>query len=442
VHPSAIHCAPLTEQGDWQVTHQASIRKVSLDELRTQVRLTHRPEPGDRLHNDPSETVVLCAFAEAMNDAHDLGEVLQIALQTTIKLARMDAGGVLLLEPSGNELLLKAHIGGPPDLVRTSGCVKVDEGLMPRMLASVLAADQWADVTEKRRLALEQSGVESLLSIPLISSGRPQGVMILVSEQRHTFDDTELGFYAIIGRHVGSALYRIDLQTQELRTAILEERQAMARQMHDDIAQTLACLGLRVDEMMDHPELVGIAHVQIELEAMRRAIERAYQRVRASIARLSRDIPTHFDLRVALQEIIDEFERTTKRRVEMQVDVDWMAPLSPLAAFQASYIIQEALNNTRKHAQARTIRLALRRVEDQTIELLVQDDGQGFDFAPPPDGLGSGSSEDGFGLRFMAERAKRVGGTLQVKSEPGQGTKVIVRLPFSQGGGTCNRQEF
>ena len=182
-----------------------------------------------------------------MNDTLDLDEALQVALQTTMEVARMDAGGVLLLDPCGSELLLKAHIGGPPTLVHTSGSVHVDEGLMPRMLTSVFATNEWAGMTEKRRLALEESGTRSLLSIPLAGDGCLQGVMILVSHQWRTFDDAELDFYAIVGRHVGSALYRINLQTQELRTAILEERQAIARQMHDDIAQTLACLGLYVD---------------------------------------------------------------------------------------------------------------------------------------------------------------------------------------------------
>jgi two-component system nitrate/nitrite sensor histidine kinase NarX len=357
-----------------------------------------------------------------MNHALDLDTVLQVALQMTIKVARMEAGGVLLLNPDADELLLKACIGDPATFVPIGGSVK--EGLAPHMLASVLAANRWGRMTEHCRLALEEAGTRSLLSIPLVGGGHVRGVMVLVSRHWRVFDDAERELYAIIGRHVGSALCRIHLQARELRMALLEERQAMARQMHDDVAQTLAWLGLCVDEIVDHPDFAGDTRLQSELEKLRRTIEGAYQRVRRSIARLGQDIPTHFDLRVVLQGITEEFERMTQHQVGLDVDVDWLAPLSPLAAVQISYIVQEALNNTRRHAQASMVKLSLCRLEDGAVELVIQDNGTGFDVASLPE-----LSEDDFGLRFMAQRAKRVGGTLRIKSEQGRGTQIIVHLP-------------
>jgi two-component system nitrate/nitrite sensor histidine kinase NarX len=349
----------------------------------------------------------------------------------------MDQGGALLLDPSTDKLLLEAHIGGSPELVQASSTVQVDEGIVPDMLASVTQVGDWSAMTDKRRRALEQEGMQSLVSIPLVNGGCPRGMIVLAGHKQHHFTPDELTTLAIMGRHIGSAIHRADLQAQELRAAILEERQAMARQMHDDIAQTLGYLGLQVDNVTDHPSLTQNRDIQAQLEQVRTAIDKAYERVRMSIARLSRDIPEHFDLRIALQEIIDQFTDATECRVRSEIDIDWLAPLSSLVAIQASHIIQEALNNTRKHADASTVHLALQKLGQDGIEVIVEDDGHGFDADAVPS-----SSEDGFGLRFMAERAERVGGTLRVESRPGQGTRIIVHLPTGTGGRTWKRQRF
>jgi two-component system nitrate/nitrite sensor histidine kinase NarX len=196
--------------------------------------------------------------------------------------------------------------------------------------------------------------------------------------------------------------------------------------MHDDIAQTLGYLGLQVDEIMDRPDLAVCEGVQAALEDIRKVIEQGYRRVRDSILCLSQDIPTDFDLRVALQRIIEEFTKANGCQVRMSVDVDWMAPLPPLIAIQAIYIVQEALNNARKHAQASTVYLSFQRLENGIVELVIRDDGRGFGVASSLE-----LDERGLGLRFMGERAKRVGGTFEVQSEPGQGTQIVVHLPPS-----------
>jgi two-component system nitrate/nitrite sensor histidine kinase NarX len=375
-----------------------------------------------------TEMIILSTFAEALSHLIDPDEILQLALETTLDVAGMDQGGALLLEPSTDKLLLRAHIGGSLDLVYASRAVQIDEGIVPEMLAFVTAIGDLSTTTEKRRRAMEQEGLQSLLSIPLVSGGRPLGLMVLASHQQRRFTPDKLELLSIVGRHVGSAIHRADLQAQELRTAILEERHAMARQMHDDIAQTLGYLGLQVDNVMDHPSLTQNVQVQAQLEQVRTAIEKAYRRVRMSIVRLGRDIPERFDLCVTLQEIVDEFQSATECRVRSEINIDWLAPLSPLVAIQASHIIHEALSNTRQHASASVVYLTLQKLEHNRIEIIVEDDGQGFD----TDSVLS-HNEGGCGLRFMAERAERVGGTLEIESRPGQGTRIIVHLPTGRG---------
>ena len=381
-------------------------------------------QTDEKLQTRVRELAALYAIAEVMTHPLDLDTILQLVLDSVMGLTGMDSGGILLLDPSTNEFFLRAHRGGSPELIRAVSHKKVDEGLMPRMLNSVLTIDNLSGVTKDRRVAIKKEGLQSLVSIPLKAKGSPLGVMVIASCSPRTFAPQELELLAAIGNQVGVAVDRANLQAQELRAAILEERQAMARQMHDDIAQTLGYLGLQVDSVMDSSSPDQNVEVQAELEGLRRAIEDAYERVRSSIMRLGEDVPGHFDLGAALPEIISEFEKQTGCRVESRVDRGQLSRLPPSVAFQATYIISEALTNVRKHSGADSVHLTLQGLEDGRIEVTIQDNGRGFDLDSEQQ-----SGWGGFGLRFMRERAERVGGSLRVESQPGQGTRVVVSLP-------------
>ncbi len=142
--------------------------------------------------------------------------------------------------------------------------------------------------------------------------------------------------------------------------------------------------------------------------------------------RLEEDVPGHFDLGAALPQIISEFEKQTRCRVESKIDESQLPCLSPSIAFQAIYILREALTNVRKHSGADSVHLTLQSLEDGTIKVTIQDNGRGFDLDSEQQ-----SGRGGFGLRFMRERAERVGGSLRIESQPGQGTRLIVTLPLS-----------
>jgi signal transduction histidine kinase len=192
----------------------------------------------------------------------------------------------------------------------------------------------------------------------------------------------------------------------------------------------LGYLGLQVDSVMGSSSLAQNAAVQAKLEGIRKAIEDAYERARSSIVRLEEDVPDRFDLGAALPEIIGEFEKQTGCRVASRVDRDLLSRLPPSVALQATYIIREALTNVRKHSGADSVHLTLQCLENDVAEITIQDNGQGFDLDSE-----QRSGRGGFGLRFMRERAGRVGGSLRVESQPGQGTRIVVRLPPNQTGG-------
>jgi signal transduction histidine kinase len=136
----------------------------------------------------------------------------------------------------------------------------------------------------------------------------------------------------------------------------------------------------------------------------------------------------------ALDQYLQRFEQRYEIQTERIIPHDLAEEvLEPVVEVQLLRIIQEALTNVRKHAAARFVRVVFAVHANQT-QIIVEDDGCGFDPSPhpgPPPKLGEGDREGAhFGLRIMRERAEAVGGSLQVRSAPGHGTKVIVQVPL------------
>lgn len=377
-----------------------------------------------KLQTKVRELATLYSIAEMMNQSLDLDAILKSALNSTVEVATMDLGWIMLLNQSTNEFYLKTHRGCSPELIEAMERASFNDELIPLSLNSVTVIDDLAGIALPQRAAIEKEGIKTLLGIPLKAKENIMGVMILASHTRRPCSREELNLLAAISNQLVMAVYRARLQAQELRAAILEERQDMARQMHDDIAQTLGYLGLQVDNVMDTSSLAQNLAVQAELEMLRKAIEDAYERVCSSISRLSEDVPVHFDLETALSEIINEFEMQTGRKIKAKLDGGQLPHLLPPVALQATYIIREALANVRKHSSADFVHLTVQSLDDKMIEITIQDNGQGFSR-----GGERHSRHGGFGLRFMRERAERVGGSLRIESQPGQGTRVIANLP-------------
>jgi signal transduction histidine kinase len=203
-----------------------------------------------------------------------------------------------------------------------------------------------------------------------------------------------------------------------------EERKRLARELHDDTAQALIALGQQV-EMAQRSLPTNPGRAAERLAAVRGMLSEALEGVR----RFSRDLrPAYLeDLGVvpALEMLVNE----TRRRQETSTDLKITGPvrrLPPEMELAAYRIVQEALHNVRQHAQASHAWVEVRFAEQELV-LSVRDDGQGFE---PPD-LPDAMARDGhFGLMGMQERALLYGGGLSIRSAPGQGTLLTVRLPY------------
>lgn len=202
------------------------------------------------------------------------------------------------------------------------------------------------------------------------------------------------------------------------QTAVLEERQRIASDMHDGLAQTLTYLLMKTDEA------TGIAHngrsdqLVTILGNMQQTIDRATIDVRRVIASLSEAPQTCQSLQQILADLVDEVAAEEPPVIRLESDLHTPIYLIPAQREQIARIVSEALLNALRHAQATEIRVQVAAKAD-TLEITVTDDGRGFD----PNGI-SNAQHDHFGLNIMRARADHLNGRLQVNSQPGAGTSV------------------
>lgn len=211
----------------------------------------------------------------------------------------------------------------------------------------------------------------------------------------------------------------------ERHTAALVERDRIARELHDSLAQVLGVTHLRLRALSGRGALASDDRLRAEVDDLADLCRDAHRDVREAILGLKDSHRRERTLAEQLEACVATFERTSSIPTTLTSDAGGDLGLSPAAEVQVIRVIQEALTNVRKHARARRAGVRITSLADRT-EFVVEDDGRGFDPGRP-------ELPDAFGLCTMRERTESVGGRLVVESAPGRGTRVVVLLPGGSG---------
>ena len=272
--------------------------------------------------------------------------------------------------------------------------------------------------------------MRSLLAVPIVSAGRVIGNLYLAEKQgaaEFSAEDEET-----LTRFATQAALAIDNARLHLRVrdvAITEERERIAREMHDSLAQVLGYVMTKAQAVQELLKRDQSEKASAQVAQLNAAARDAYADVREGILALRTSVGAERGLLQALREYLERWKEQSGLEAGLQVAPagERLAGLAPLAELQLLRIVQEALANVRKHAHAHRVDVCITAAAD-SIETVIVDDGRGFDPESP--------SRDGqaqlphFGLATMRERAESVGGTLRVSSAAGAGTRVVVRLPI------------
>lgn len=213
------------------------------------------------------------------------------------------------------------------------------------------------------------------------------------------------------------------LREQERLSATVAERERIARELHDSLAQVLGVTHLRLRAVGASPAVRAAPEVAGEIDDLAELAHDAFTDVREAILGLREASRLERGFVPSLAAYLDKFSRQSGIAVSFDARVHHDPDLAPGSEIQVIRVIQEALANVRKHAGAE--RAVVRLSDDSvTTTIEVEDDGRGFDVA-----VALATRDEGFGLQTMRERIELVGGELSIDSHPGRGTRVSVRIP-------------
>ncbi len=205
-------------------------------------------------------------------------------------------------------------------------------------------------------------------------------------------------------------------QRDKRRLAVLEERDRIARELHDGAIQEIYAAGLSLRFLAEAPDRRSAQ----ALNGIADDLDVVINDLRSYIRGLHPPLLTGHDLTQSLRQIALELEAATGISVVVDIDLSAATEAGPFAP-DIVQVVREALSNVRRHANAQTCRVALQQVGD-SLRLEVDDDGRGLD----PDA----ETKGGNGLRNMRERAISLGGSFDIHSSPGEGTRIVILLPL------------
>ena len=260
------------------------------------------------------------------------------------------------------------------------------------------------------------------LARPLRGADGLLGELCVMRTSGAPFTDRERELLGALADMAAIAVGTARLREAEQQYTIVAERERIARELHDSIAQVLGVIHLRLRGL--EPEVRDIPGdgVATEIGALADLADEAYKDVREAILGLRESVTSADGLEGALGEYLRKYGRQTGIKATLHCDGTARRALSPRSEVQLLRVVQEALTNVRKHAGEHHVTVSLK-AEDDVVTLAVQDDGAGFDPARLEEAL-----DHGFGLASMRERVEQIGGTLAVETAPGRGTRVEVRL--------------
>jgi len=292
----------------------------------------------------------------------------------------------------------------------------------PQMLLGTPPAPGGAVAAGPSEVAVEP---QACLAVPIRMQGWPAGVLSVFRQQGQGFMAEELALLTTIADQLGTAVESDRLRRSEEQARLLEERQRLARDLHDAVSQSLYSLALFADaaRALDrHGQADRVSHY---LERIEQTAHQALKEMRLLIYQLRPSGLEHGGLRAALERRLEAVER--RAGLDVTLDASDAAAELPGPVEDALYrIAQEALNNVLRHSQATAVKVQLV-TGHGWVELAVADNGIGFD----PQAAAAGG---GLGLANIRYRAEQAGGSLVITSMPGQGTQVRVRVTHPEVG--------
>jgi two-component system nitrate/nitrite sensor histidine kinase NarX len=346
-----------------------------------------------------------------VSNQNPLPDTIAAILQHCRNLMRADAAVITLNAATVRSLLTDGELVGATPLGDGSMCVTSDPGHAEGAHQGALVCPLRSDPSVKQSYAGAVRGPDGAF-----------GDLWLGRHDDQEFDDKDARFLATRGEITSIAIANARLFERERQGAIVEERERIAREMHDGMAQVLGVTHLRLRALEASPDVRELPGVHDEISSLADLCLEAYSDVRESILGLHEASRVDRALMESLRAYLEKYSKQSGIPTRLEADPDHEVVLPTRYQVQVLRVVQEALTNVRKHSGASSAVVSC--FDDGTSTVVtVADDGHGFEMAGLPEG------REGFGLHSMRERMELLGGTLTLDSAPGRGTRVVATVP-------------
>ncbi|WP_343652313.1 type IV pili methyl-accepting chemotaxis transducer N-terminal domain-containing protein [Herbaspirillum sp.] len=377
-------------------------------------------EKTARLREQNEEVGTLYEITDFLSGAHAIEALCDGFLKRIMQRMQADGGTVRILDERGN-LYLTVHDGISDKIIDEERCLKIGDCLCGAATREgVILVRDFRELDTRQRYRCQEEGARSLGIFQILAREQAIGSFSLHFRQQRVIGGDERRLLETLGRHLGAAIENQRLIAREKEFAIAHERNLMAQGLHDSIAQGLNFLNLQVQMLEDSLARENLAEIREITPMLRTGVQENYEDVRELLLNFRSRLQDS-NLESEMRKALAKLQRQTGLQGHITMSGDG-PPLAPEQQLQVLFILQEALSNIRKHAQAGRVDIVVENGRD--FCLTVRDDGHGFQ----PDQARAQGAEH-VGLRIMQERAGRLGAQLDIDSRPGQGSCVTVRLP-------------
>jgi signal transduction histidine kinase len=353
----------------------------------------------------------------------DLKVKLDESLQRVLDAVHAQAGAIQLLDDQRESLFLAVQQGLEDDLADRL-----------RVLPTGAGQFDWAtqeqntliltDIVDDGRTPelVRRSGFRTYVGVPMLTRGKTLGILSVFRQSKRPYSEEDISLLDSVADQIGAAIENDRLRLENEQLLIVEERNRLARELHDAVTQSLYSLTLYAETSLRFSRGNQPAMAIEYLEQVAGTAQQALREMRLLLHNLR---PTVLEQLGLVQAIKQRFDAVEKRvGIEVDYQIQGEIDLPPKVEEALYHIVQEALNNALKHAAATRISLRLRQQKEK-VSLVIFDNGKGFHVLEVDD-------SGGLGLTSMRERIDSLGGNLTIDSAIGEGCKIQVELDLNQ----------
>ena len=383
-------------------------------EQRVQEKTVHLEAERERL-------AALYEAAAFVAEARSLDELALGFARQIRRVADADASAVRWSDESNQRYLLLASDCLPVHVVEAEQCVPTGDCFcgQPQGEAHTRVIPIHSADAQSMPGHCERAGYSTVISVPVRLHERMVGEINLFYRKTAELGEEDRTLLETLASHLAGAIEGLRADALAREAAVAGERSLLARELHDSIAQSLSFLKIQATLLREARRSGDAAGVERTLDELDAGIRESLADVRELLVHF-RTRTNHEDLAPALRTTLTKFEHQTGLATQLSIQGDGL-PLPADVQVQVLHVVQEALSNVRKHANARRVWVEVQQTPQWRVE--VRDDGRGFAPGTPP------RDETHVGLRIMRERASRIGATVDIASAPSGGTRVVLTLP-------------